>query len=210
MAVIDEIAPFWRDSAFDPHACLRVDGLACLRGEVRVFDALSFTLEAGAALMVRGPNGSGKSSLLRLLAGLVPPAGGTMAGLASLPMHYLGHADGLKPLLSVAETIKFDAGLAGRDDFAVDVLPLLGLPLPGWHMVSDLSAGQKRRLSMARLLVDPRPLWLLDEPLTALDDAGRALVGSLAAGHLEKGGMIIAASHEALPFAASEISLGAA
>jgi heme exporter protein A len=209
MAVMREIA-----SAFETHqhpttARLQAAHLACLRGDRPVFSGLSFDLKAGEALMVAGPNGSGKSSLLRLLAGLLPVADGALSvdGLPPHKMHYLGHADGLKPSLTLAETLSFEAVFGPA--MHADITALLGLPAHDWQYVGDLSAGQKRRLSMARLLMDPRPLWLLDEPLTALDAAGRDLVDNLARGHLAKGGMIVAASHEALAFADKTLTLDA-
>ena len=202
------------DIAHDRAAILRVDNLACHRGARSIFADLSFDVKAGQALMVVGANGSGKSSLLRQLAGLLPLAAGRI-DTPQAPMqaaHYLGHADGLKPALSIGETLAFEAGLAAQPinsaDFDVAKLGgFLGLPKADWQFVGDLSAGQKRRLTLARLLLDPRPLWLLDEPLTALDMAGRALVTQLAQAHLAIGGMIIAASHEALPFATRTLSL---
>ena len=192
----------------------RVEALACQRGAGLVFDNLSFEVKPGTALMVRGANGSGKSSLLRQLAGLLPVAAGRISHGAAHHhhIHYLGHQDGLKAALSVAETLAFDAALAGArggDEAASNIADLLGLAHKQWQFVGDLSAGQRRRLSLARLLLDPRALWLLDEPFTALDEAGRALVTALAQAHLKQGGMMIAASHEALPFAAQEITLGA-
>jgi heme exporter protein A len=176
-----------------------------------VFDDVFFHLTSGQALCVRGANGSGKSSLLRQLAGLLPLA----AGALTRPdphkyTHYLGHADGLKAALSIGETLAYEAALAGQGaDRAADLTARLGLAGRDWQYVGDLSAGQKRRLTLARLLLDPRPLWLLDEPMTALDEDGRALVGALAKAHLASGGMIIAASHEPLGFANAELVLGA-
>ena len=209
MAVMTHI-----DRAFLPHAhggdaYLRAEQIACMRGERLVFSDLSFDLKAGEALMVSGANGSGKSSLLRLLAGFLPLAAGTLSSdILSVEMpalHYLGHADGLKPSLTLAETLAFETVLGQRVDY--DLLALLGLPHHEWHYVGDLSAGQKRRLTLARLVLDPRPLWLLDEPLTALDADGRALIHALAEAHLARHGMIIAASHEPLVFADKVIEL---
>ena len=192
-------------------AVCRAEGLACVRGAMPVFEGVSFAVSSGQALCVRGANGSGKSSLLRQLAGLLPLA----AGVLTPPelernAHYLGHADGLKAELTIAETLAYDAALAGHGDGSAlgDVAMRLGLAGRDWQFVADLSAGQKRRLTLARLVIDPRPLWLLDEPMTALDDAGCALVGTLAKAHLQSGGMIIAASHEALDFADAELLLG--
>ena len=201
---------FDSDTDFAGDAFLRAEALACQRGGRLVFENLSFNLSAGHALRLAGANGSGKSSLLRQLAGLLPLAAGSLAHpfTSSRHMHYLGHDDGLKAPFSVAETLAFEAALA-QTDMADSLLADLGLADCAWQFVSDLSAGQKRRLTLARLLLDPRPLWLLDEPLTALDTRGRKLVEDLAAAHLASGGMIIAASHEPLAFATQELRLGA-
>lgn len=192
-------------------AVCRADGLACARGAITVFEGVSFSLAAGQALCLRGANGSGKSSLLRQLAGLLPAAAGTLTHPdPAFGTHYLGHADGLKAALTIAETLAFDAALAGYgadNDAYADIAARLGLAGCDWQFVGDLSAGQKRRLTLARLIMDPRPLWLLDEPMTALDAAGRVLVTDLAEAHLENGGMIIAASHETLDFADAEVLL---
>ena len=201
---------FDSDTDFAGDAFLRAEALACQRGGRLVFENLSFNLSAGHALRLAGANGSGKSSLLRQLAGLLPLAAGSLAHpfTSSRHMHYLGHDDGLKAPFSVAETLAFEAALA-QTDMADSLLADLGLADCAWQFVGDLSAGQKRRLTLARLLLDPRPLWLLDEPLTALDTRGRKLVEDLAAAHLASAGMIIAASHEALAFATQELRLGA-
>ena len=201
---------FDSDTDFAGDAFLRAEALACQRGGRLVFENLSFNLSAGHALRLAGANGSGKSSLLRQLAGLLPLAAGLLAHpfTSSRHMHYLGHDDGLKAPFSVAETLAFEAALA-QTDMADSLLADLGLDDCAWQFVGDLSAGQKRRLTLARLLLDPRPLWLLDEPLTALDTRGRKLVEDLAAAHLASGGMIIAASHEELAFATQELRLGA-
>ena len=204
-----ETVTFALDHTYARDMGLRADGLACRRGGRLIFEHLSFTLKAGQALRLAGANGSGKSSLLRQLAGLLPLAAGTISHALSPShhVHYLGHDDGLKAALSVAETLAFDADLA-EAALPAHLLADLGLAASEWQYVGDLSAGQKRRLSLARLLLDPRPLWLLDEPLTALDGGGRKLVEELAAAHLARGGMIVAASHEVLAFAAQELRLG--
>ena len=124
-------------------------------------------------------------------------------------MHYLGHDDGLKAAYSVAETLAFEAALA-QCDVPTRLIADLGLAGCDWRFVGDLSAGQKRRLTLARLRLDPRPLWLLDEPLTALDENGRKLVEELAQAHLADGGMILAASHEPLSFTDKVLRLEAA
>lgn len=194
---------------FSAAAVMRVTGLACRHGLRPVFDGLSFELKAGQALALYGANGSGKTSLLRIMAGLLPPVAGTITP-APRPqeVHYVGHMDGLKPLLTVGETLSMTAGFYGVKTYREDeLLPLLGLSGRAAQSVGDLSAGQKRRLSLARLVIAPRPLWLLDEPLTALDAAGRALMGALVAAHLGAQGRVIAASHEPLDFATGRVSL---
>jgi heme exporter protein A len=190
---------------------LEARDLACLRGERVVFAGLSFALEPGGALLLVGANGAGKSSLLRLLAGLIPPAEGELLwggadALADRAAHarrlrYLSHADALKPALTARENLAFFARLWGGDTesalAALDLAPLAELP------ARVLSSGQKRRLALARLALlppgAPAPLWLLDEPTVGLDAASVARLGSLLARHREGGGMVIAATHLPLP-----------
>ena len=197
---------------------MRLSGrdLTAIRGLKTVFSGISFTLEAGELLAVTGPNGSGKSTLLRLVAGLLRPAVGAVTidpadgqeGLAHL-VHYLGHLDALKSALTVGENIDFWRRFWGGGEVAaalerVGIAALANLP------VAVLSAGQKRRAAMARLILVERPLWLLDEPLTALDAAGANMLGELLAGHLKAGGSAIAATHRDLPVAATAtLSMGA-
>lgn len=159
-----------------------------------VVAGIGFALDPGRALQVLGPNGSGKSSLLRTLAGLAAPAGGTLSGLPGLS--FLGHLDGLKPGLSVQESLRLaapDPALAEEAIGAWALDELADLP------VRMLSAGQRRRAALASVLAAGRPLWLLDEPTTALDDAAVARFGRVAAHHLAHGGFIIAATHAPLP-----------
>lgn len=176
--------------------------LACNRGGRDVFAGVSFSLTGGEALLVTGPNGAGKSSLLRLIAGLLRPAGGALALDGGAPeasiaeqAHYLGHQDALKPALSVMENLQFWAvyfggGVGGAAALAAAGLaPLAGLP------AAYLSAGQRRRLSLARLAAVKRPVWLLDEPTSALDAAAQAWLAELMRGHLASGGLIVAAAH---------------
>jgi heme exporter protein A len=190
--------------------------LACERGGREVFRDVSFTLEAGRALALVGPNGAGKSSLLRLTAGLVRPVAGSLKLEGFDPelsvheqAHYLGHLDALKPALTVAENLDFwiDAlgGAPGVSrDAALDQVALARLAdLPAQY----LSAGQRRRLALARLLVVHRPLWLLDEPTTALDVASQARLFELIAAHLAAGGLVMAATHQPLPVATTELKL---
>jgi len=171
-----------------------------------VFGGLSFALAPGEVLVLRGPNGSGKSSLLRLLAGFLPPAGGQLAwGGAALAadaaahrrrLHYIGHADALKGALSARENLSFAAALGGaprdRVGDALAGFDLLGLAdVP----VRYLSAGQKRRLALARLLAAERPLWLLDEPAVGLDAASRSRLEGALAAHRQTGGLAVIATH---------------
>ena len=186
-------------------SALEVEGLACRRGLRPVFDNLCFTLAAGQALALYGANGSGKTSLLRQLAGFLAVDGGQVLAVPSC--HYLGHADGLKAALTVDETLAFETRLQNRQGQISDILAIIGLAGRGPQMVGDLSAGQRRRLALARLITAPRPLWLLDEPLTALDSQGAELVNDLAAAHLASGGLIVAASHSPLSFAIKSLHM---
>lgn len=178
--------------------------LACVRGGRPVFAHLDFALAPGDALLLRGPNGSGKSSLLLLLAGLVPKASGTLLweGAPVEPrspewhgrFHFVGHADGATRALTVAENLRFAAGLAGGGELqaaleAFDLVELADRP------VRFLSAGQKRRLALARLLLVPRPLWLLDEPAVGLDGARRLRLEEHIRTHRARGGVCVVASH---------------
>lgn len=179
------------------------------RGGRRVFSDLSFTAEAGSALVVTGSNGAGKSTLLRLIAGLLKPVSGELAieggdRELSIPQqcHYFGHQDALKPHLSVAENLGFWRDFAGVPALTVtDALDRVGLLRLADLPAAYLSAGQKRRLAFARLLVTARPIWLLDEPTSALDAASEARLLEIVGEHLDANGLVIAATHLALPFA---------
>jgi len=170
-----------------------------------VFEDLSFALDPGDALLVHGPNGSGKSSLLRMLATFLPPAAGQLTWeggpiAADLPahrarLHYLGHADGIKPALSVRENLDFAAALAGGGTPAVDALDAFGLAALADVPCRLLSAGQKRRAALCRLLATPRPLWLLDEPAAGLDHRSRERLEQVLAGHRATGGIVVVATH---------------
>lgn len=181
-------------------------GVACVRGGREVFAGLDFEAVAGEAVAVVGRNGSGKTSLLRLIAGLLVPAGGRIAleggdGELTLPeqCHYLGHRDALKPALSVAENLAFWADFLGGERLdAAESLATVGLDHATHLPAGFLSAGQRRRLSLARLLTVRRPVWLLDEPTNALDTAGQDMFGGLMRQHLAHGGLIIAATHAPL------------
>jgi heme exporter protein A len=180
-----------------------------VRGERTVFNALEFRLEAGGALILRGPNGSGKSSLLRLMAGLLRPAAGRIRwnGIDvaedreahGARLHYVGHLDALKPVLSVADNLAFWAGLrapgAAVRDTVTTALRRFGLASLAELPARYLSAGQRRRLALARLAAAPAPLWLLDEPTVALDDASVARLGEVLAEHRAGGGMIAVSTH---------------
>jgi heme exporter protein A len=187
---------------------LTAEKLACTRGDRKLFDGLSFRVSAGQALAVEGANGAGKTSLLRMLAGfLVPAAGRIVLKSAQAEIHeseergktigWLGHQDGLKPQLTVREQLDFFARLHGAPAEA-GVLKQVGLERQAELPCRYLSAGQRRRLALARLLASDRPVWLLDEPFAALDASGQALVAQLMARHCGHGGIIIAATHEPL------------
>jgi heme exporter protein A len=195
---------------------LYAHSLSCIRGGRRVFEGLAFSVAAGQALCVTGRNGSGKSSLLRQIAGLVRIAEGTIAldgGDPELTIaeqaHYVGHLDAVKPSLTVIENLQFWAHYLGGDDVnaalaALDLSDLETLP------AAYLSAGQRRRLSLARLVAVHRPIWLLDEPTSALDAPALARFGDLMRAHLSRGGLILAATHGPIGLdRAQELRLGA-
>ena len=187
---------------------LTAERLACARGDRKLFENLSFRVRAGQALAVEGANGSGKTSLLRLIAGFLSPAAGRLivkdasgdnddAEERGKKIGWLGHHDGLKPQLTVVEQLAFWAALY-RGTVNTGMLAQVGLARQADLPCRYLSAGQKRRLALARLLVSNRPLWLLDEPFAALDTAGQSLVAELMALHCGQGGIIIAATHDSL------------
>ena len=187
---------------------LTASGLGCVRSGRDVFTGVDFSLAAGEALLVLGRNGAGKSSLLRMIAGLVRIAAGELVlkgGAVELTLpeqaHYVGHQDAIKPALTVRENLAFWAQFLGGEaaadadaslDAALDALALGGLAtLPAGY----LSAGQRRRLSLARLVAVRRPIWLLDEPTSALDVATQERLAGLMRDHLGAGGIILAATH---------------
>jgi heme exporter protein A len=193
-------------------------GIKCVRGGREVFSGLDFEAAAGEALAVTGPNGSGKTSLLRLIAGLLTMADGSIGldggeGELTLPeqAHYLGHRDALKPALSVLENLCFWQKFLGGEVFdAGQALAAVGIDHAAHLPAAFLSAGQRRRLSIARLLAARRPIWLLDEPTSALDAAAQGLFAGLMRDHLARGGLIIAATHAPLGIEARELRIGGA
>jgi heme exporter protein A len=191
----------------DRNAAMRLTAtdLAAVRGGRAVFQARSFVVGAGQLLAVVGPNGSGKSTLLRLVAGLLTPAAGAVSldpapdGGVGEAAHYLGHLDALKATLTVRDNLDFWLRLSGGEGSVAAALDTVGLGHVADLPAGILSAGQKRRVAIARLLLASRPLWLLDEPATALDAAAEATLGTLIAAHLAGGGLAIAATHRDLP-----------
>jgi heme exporter protein A len=191
-------------------------GVRCVRGGREVFSALDFEARAGEVLAVTGRNGSGKTSLLRLIAGLLIPAAGAIAldgGDTELTIaeqaHYLGHRDALKPALSVGENLSFwREFLGGEVSDTTESLRAVGLDHADHLPAAYLSAGQRRRLSLARLLAVRRPLWLMDEPNAALDAAGQGLLAGMMREHLARGGLIVAATHGSLGLEARELRIG--
>lgn len=190
---------------------LVAEGLSAKRGEDLIFQDISFEIESGAALVVKGANGSGKSTLLRVLAGLLPADAGTVKLVAATQpverlceaAHYLGHRNAMKRELTVDENLAFwkaffgdfAGGEGASVDEAVEAVGLGGIAhLPFGY----LSAGQQRRMAMAKLLVAWRPVWILDEPTAALDAAAEEMFAGLVTAHLSRGGIAIAATHQPL------------
>src|SRR5262245_20836791 len=200
---------------------LEGSGLVAIRGGREVFAGLGFSVGSGEALVATGRNGAGKSTLLRLIAGLVRPAGGQLAltgGDAERTIaeqaHYLGHLDALKPSLTVGENLRFWTaylGAAKPADGVIDAaLVAVGLEVLADLPAAYLSAGQRRRLSIARLLAVKQPVWLLDEPTAALDREAQSTLAELMREHLSGGGILVAATHGPLGLErARELQLGA-
>lgn len=210
---------------------LIAEDLAGERGGEPVFAGIGFSLGEGEALTVTGPNGTGKSTLLRVIAGLLPAAAGSVrlegpfhdqphgraeSGEEPWPTvqaaaHYLGHQNGMKTALTVSENLAFWRDFLGEPHLAVDeALEMVGLAEIGHLPFGYLSTGQRRRAAIARLLVSYRPIWLLDEPTAGLDAASERQFRALMEAHLEDGGIIVAATHTALGLKGAELRMGGA
>jgi heme exporter protein A len=198
---------------------ITVDRLTAIRGQRVLFRDLSFRVQAGQVLSLEGPNGAGKTTLLRIIAGLMAPAGGTIAfagdaDAAEDPeerarrIGWLGHLDAAKSQLTPREALAFYARLYGAPATVDDALALAGLTKLADLPCQYLSAGQKKRLALARLKLTARPIWLLDEPLSSLDTQGRQLVAELLSAHKLYGGIAIAATHEPLGIDCTRMVLG--
>jgi len=199
---------------------LDIEALSLWRGERMLFCDLALSVGAGEALKLEGPNGSGKTSLLRAIAGFLEPRAGTIrvrtnngeqfAGGEERAefVGWLGHQDGAKSQLTPLEALSFYARYYGSTACVEEVLQLVGLSRLGDLPAQYLSAGQKRRLALARLSLSARPLWLLDEPLASLDASGKALVAELVAQHCKDGGLAVIATHEPLGFEGPRLTLG--
>ena len=197
------------------------DRLTCIRGQRVLFRDLSFRVAAGQVLSLEGPNGSGKTSLLRLIAGFIAPASGSVTlatGDATISeaeergrhIGWLGHHDAAKPQLSPREVLAFFTRLYGNTGDVDAALASVGLASIAGLPCQYLSAGQKKRLALARLRLCGRAVWLLDEPLAALDADGKARAADLIASHARNGGIAIAATHEPLGIACTHLALGGA
>ena len=195
---------------------LKAESLACARGGRLVLEGVSFALAPGDALLLRGPNGAGKSSLLRLLAGFLAPSAGTLwwdgkPALADpaehrVRLHLIGHSNGIKGALTVGENLRFAAAVAGAPGAPLECA-LAGFELSALvdMPAAYLSAGQRRRLALVRLLASARPLWLLDEPDAGLDAANRAHLARAVAAHRASGGIAVIATHRDLGLAAPQV-----
>lgn len=203
---------------------LRIDQLCCMAGYRPLFKGVCASLDTGQWLCLTGPNGTGKTTLLRALAGLVQPADGTINWQGSPVkttgiqwrglLHYLGHSNGLKDNLTAAENLKLQLALDGHAPIDSsnlnDLLTSVGLQKRREVPVGQLSAGQKRRVQLARLAHSQRPLWLLDEPGNALDADGETLLGQLLDRHLQRGGLAVVSTHQSMPVVQTAVSLNLA
>ncbi|RYE31432.1 MAG: heme ABC exporter ATP-binding protein CcmA [Hyphomicrobiales bacterium] len=200
-----------------PPTSLHAEDLACRRGGRLVFEGLSFTLRSGEAIALTGRNGAGKSSLIAMLCGRLRPDGGRIrleagddeVALAEIS-HLVGHRDGLKTTLTARENLAFARDVLGDEAATPDeALAAVGLGHAASLPAGYLSAGQRRRVALARLLVSRRPYWLLDEPLSALDTASQTVIAGLMRDHLAQGGAILAATHGPLGLeGAREVRIG--
>jgi len=197
---------------------LEADNLECVRGERRLFAGLGFRLAAGELLYLQGKNGSGKTSLLRMLLGLLPPEsgevrwkGGPIRKLADdyrADLCYLGHQNAIKEELTPLENLLAAARLAGEElneDDAIDALEQVGLAGREDLACKYLSQGQKRRVALARLVGERRPLWILDEPFVALDAAAVDWLAGVISGHLQRGGLCVMTTHQPVSIAAGAV-----
>ena len=198
---------------------LTAESLSCIRGERVLFRDLSFAAAAGQVLAIEGPNGIGKTSLLRIIAGFLPAAAGSIVLQSEnticdpdergKQIGWLGHKDGAKPQLTPSEVLTFFARLRGATVDIAAALAGAGLERCASLPCQYLSAGQKKRLALARLRISGRPLWLLDEPLAALDADGKVFAADMIAAHCAAGGIALAATHEPLGIVCGRVSLGA-
>ncbi|SEN02386.1 heme exporter protein A [Pseudorhodobacter antarcticus] len=184
---------------------LRVENVSVARGGITVLQGVGFAVQPGQVLILRGPNGVGKTTLLRVIAGLQPSVAGTVFGGGDA-VAYAAHADGLKATLTVAENLAFWAAIYGTRGVEAALVGMNLVDLRG-RLAANLSAGQKRRLGLARLLVTGRPVWVLDEPTVSLDVASVALFGDALRGHLAVGGSALIATHIDLGVAAEVLDL---
>ena len=199
-----------------PTLVLDAGNLACRRGGRLIFEGLAFRLRNGEAIALTGRNGAGKSSLLAMLCGRLRPDAGTIRvegapDIAPIELsHVVGHRDGLKTALTAQENLAFAQALLGDPALSpAEALAVVGLPHVAALPVGYLSAGQRRRVALARLLVSRRPFWLLDEPMSALDLAAQAMLAGLMQDHLAQGGAILAATHGPLGLdGAREVRIG--
>jgi heme exporter protein A len=196
---------------------LIAENLGGERGGEIVFSGIGFALHAGQALIVTGPNGSGKSTLLRIVAGLLPAAQGTVRveggdedfATPAAASHYLGHQNAMKTALTVSENLDFWQCFGGEPRLAIaEALKVVGLGGIGHLPYGYLSTGQKRRASIAKLLINHRPIWLLDEPTAGLDRASEERFAGLMKAHCADGGIIVAATHLPLGIDARELRMG--